>query len=93
MGSVTAILDAIAFDAPYWLGQQVASDPELTPRLPLTAVAYSFHARNADSARVAGGAGGPGAYLPLSGGTMTGPITSTGSSMIIMGKLLSALAT
>jgi len=43
-------LDALAFDAPYWLGITVNSGSELAPRFPLSAVPYSLHASSiADS--------------------------------------------
>jgi hypothetical protein len=40
LGDVTPL--ALDFDAPYWLSIQVAPDPELTPRIELTGVPYSF---------------------------------------------------
>ena len=36
------------FDKPYTLGIQVGTDPELQPRTPLTSVAYSIRAEDAD---------------------------------------------
>ena len=47
LGSNTAL--TLDFDSPYWLGIQVESDPELTPRIPLTGVGYSFYSLKADS--------------------------------------------
>jgi hypothetical protein len=42
---------ALSFDKPYWLGVTVGQDSELTPRIELTAAAYSLNARSiADSA-------------------------------------------
>lgn len=43
----------LEFDVPYWLGIQVSSYPELTPRIPLTSVGYSFHALKSDTAAYA----------------------------------------
>ncbi len=41
----------LPFDKPYWLGMTIGEEAELTPRIELTASAYSFHARSlADSA-------------------------------------------
>ncbi len=37
------------FSKPYWLGIQVGAEPELSPRILLGAVAYSFRTINADS--------------------------------------------
>lgn len=58
-----------------WLGVAVGLDPELTPRTRLTSVAYAFATAN-------GGI----AFLPLTGGTMSGAISSTGDPAITMGK-------
>jgi len=57
-----------------WLGIAIGADPELTPRTKFTTSAYAFIADDS------------GAYLPLAGGTMTGPITSIGDPSITMGK-------
>ena len=43
----------LSFDAQYWLSLQVAADPELSPRIPLTSVGYSIHALKADTAQYA----------------------------------------
>ena len=53
LGDQTVIPDTVMFDQPYWLGIQVAAEPELSPRIPLTAVGYSLasiHSMNADTA-------------------------------------------
>jgi hypothetical protein len=47
----------VTFSNPYWLSIQVASGAELSPRVPLSAVAYSFKATNADTAAYASVAG------------------------------------
>lgn len=49
LGSDTPL--AIPFDKPYWLGITVGQEPEMTPRIELTASAYSLQTRSiADSA-------------------------------------------
>ncbi len=55
----------IAFDQEYFLGIRVGADPEMTPRVRLTASAYSFRARIADGLA-------PGVAVTL-GGDVTGP--------------------
>jgi hypothetical protein len=44
---------SVKFDKPYWLSLQVASQPELSPRVPLTAVGYSLNSLKADTAQYA----------------------------------------
>jgi hypothetical protein len=46
LGTITPF--GIPFDNPYTLGIQVGSDAELQPRTPLTSVAYSIRAEDAD---------------------------------------------
>jgi hypothetical protein len=46
LGSV-ASLSTLAFDVPYFLGVAVGTDAEMTPRQPLTSVAYAFTADTA----------------------------------------------
>lgn len=41
----------LPFDAPYYLGVRIGTDPELDPRQPLTSVPYAFHAAEADQAK------------------------------------------
>jgi hypothetical protein len=48
LGNVTPI--NLKFDAPYWLSIQVSGGTELTPRIQLASVGYSFHTINADTA-------------------------------------------
>jgi len=43
LGRVTPL--ALSFDKPYWLGISIAGNPEMTPRIALTASAYSLNAR------------------------------------------------
>lgn len=51
---------ALTFDRPYWLSIQVETQPQLSPRIPLTAAAYSLNALRADTAMYvrSGSAGG-----------------------------------
>ena len=39
----------LTFDIPYHLGIAVGTDPEMTPRIPLTSVGYAFRAKSVDS--------------------------------------------
>jgi hypothetical protein len=75
LGNVHAITATLFSSPDRWLGIAVAADPELTPRTKFATVAYAFAVDPAG-----------GAFLPLAGGTMTGPITSTGEPAITMGK-------
>lgn len=83
LGSMTPL--TVAFDVPYWLGITIGSGPELSPRIQLTAAAYSLNSRNvADSvittAKLVDGAVtrdklAPGLSLPpggAAGGDLTG---------------------
>lgn len=54
LGSVTPIL-GLAFDDSYWLGLQVGSDPEMTPRTALTSVAYSQMSRSVEAGAITAG--------------------------------------
>lgn len=58
----------VPFDQEYYLGVRVGVDPEMTPRVRLTASAYSFRARVAEGLA-------PGASVPL-GGDVTGPYSA-----------------
>jgi hypothetical protein len=40
---------ALPFDQQYYLGVKVGSDPEMTPRIPLTSVGYAFRAQTVES--------------------------------------------
>jgi hypothetical protein len=59
IGSVTPI--GLNFTAPYFLGVTIGTDPEMTPRRPLTAAPYALTAENI----------APGGNLYLSGSTAT----------------------
>ena len=52
MGEVTPI--TLPFDVPYWLGVQVGTDPEMTPRPPITSVGYAYRAAIADAVKTGG---------------------------------------
>jgi hypothetical protein len=51
LGSVTSIPDSGMFDQQYWLGVQVASDPELSPRMRLSSVGSGINSVRADTAQ------------------------------------------
>jgi len=53
LGDLTPLPDSLEFDRPYWLSLQVSSEPELIPRLPLTAVGYSIYSLKSDTAKYA----------------------------------------
>ena len=61
LGDLTPFGNSIKFDRQYWLGVQVGGQPELTPRIQLTGVPYSFSSLRSDTARYAYGAP-PAAY-------------------------------
>jgi hypothetical protein len=50
LGSVTPIPDSVKFDQQYWLGVQVGSDPELSPRIQLSSVGSSMYSLRAEVA-------------------------------------------
>ena len=74
LGSQTPFPPSLAFDRPYWLGIQVASEPELSPRIPLAASGYSLNSIRADTALYARAGGGGG------GGRLTLPYADSASS-------------
>jgi hypothetical protein len=47
LGDVVVIPASLLFDKPYWLGVQVGSEEELTPRIPFSSVPFSFAAMTA----------------------------------------------
>ena len=47
LGSANTTLGTLNFDVPYFLGVTVGTDPEMTPRQPLTSVGYAFSADTA----------------------------------------------
>jgi hypothetical protein len=52
LGEQTPFGTAVKFDTQYWLGIQVGNEPELSPRIALTSVGYSFSSLRADTASV-----------------------------------------
>jgi hypothetical protein len=52
LGDKTPFSAAVKFDRQYWLSIQVGNEPELSPRMALTSVGYSFSSLRADTARV-----------------------------------------
>jgi len=52
LGEQTPFGAAVKFDKQYWLGIQVGSEPELSLRIALTSVGYSFSSLRADTASV-----------------------------------------
>ncbi len=85
LGSHTALPDSMRFNKPYWLSVQVSGDPEMSPRSPLTAVGYSLHSVNSDTAKYAlsspSSSGGldtitaDARYLQLTGGELSNGLT------------------
>jgi hypothetical protein len=65
LGDQAVIGPSVMFDKRYWLGVQAATDPEMVPRVPLTAVGYSLNSARADTAQYARSAPGSGT-LPTS---------------------------
>ncbi|MBI5019932.1 MAG: hypothetical protein HZB59_00695 [Ignavibacteriales bacterium] len=53
LGDQVIFNPTIKFDKPYWLSIQIASQPELSPRIPLTAVGYSLYSLKSDTAKFA----------------------------------------
>ena len=53
LGDQVPFGSSVSFDRPYWFSIEVASEPELSPRISLTAVGYSFNAAKADTASYA----------------------------------------
>ncbi len=51
LGDQVVFPASLRFDRPFWLSIQVASEAELSPRIPLTSVGYSFSTLRADSAQ------------------------------------------
>jgi hypothetical protein len=53
LGDVIPFDAAVKFDKPYWLALQAGGHPEMTPRIPLTAVGYSLNSLHSDTAKFA----------------------------------------
>jgi len=82
LGNITPL--TLAFDAPYYLGITVESDPEMTPRQVLTASAYAFRAMSIDSAATvpASVLTGPITTATISGSNVTGDLTGVGNIVL-----------
>jgi hypothetical protein len=87
LGSVTPL--NLPFSRALFLQVKATSGPAgpaypltFSPRTELLSSPYAFRAKIADS--LSGGVAG--AFLPVAGGQMTGPITNTGDPAITMGK-------
>ena len=81
LGTITPF--SIPFDKPYTLGIQVGSDAELQPRTPLTSVAYSIRAEDADKLMgiYASTTPAPNKLLPLdASGKFPGSVISGGEA-------------
>lgn len=50
LGDATPFGSDVRFETPYWLGIKPGSEAELTPRIPLSSVGYTFKALKADTA-------------------------------------------
>lgn len=79
LGAVNPLV--LPFDDPYWLGVQVGSDPELTPRTPLTSVPYALNV--ADGAAVAS-LNGLTDDLSIVGGSNIN-VTTSGQDIVVSG--------
>ncbi len=81
LGSVTQLYDTTFADTARWMGLQVGTDPELTPRTRLATSAYSFRTASVDGA---------------SGGTITSKVSigpgnsNTGIEAFVVGQSNSA---
>jgi hypothetical protein len=75
LGKVHGLTSTLFSGPDRWIGIAVASNPELILRIKFTTVAYAFAVDQ-----------NGGSFLPLSGGMMTGPVTSTGDPAITMRK-------
>jgi hypothetical protein len=86
LGDTVAFPDSLFLNySDVWLGVKVGDNPEMTPRTKLVSSAYAIKARHADTAGFAHNVMA-GSFLPLSGGNMSGAITSSGDPSITMGK-------
>lgn len=89
LGDAVPLGEEVTFASKYWLGVQVGTEAELSPRLPLSAVGNSFRAVRSDSAEYAERAGratrsDTAAYAVTAGtggGGGTGPWQTSGSNI------------
>ncbi len=88
LGDQVVFPASLIFDKSYWLGIKVGSEAELSPRIPLTSVGYSFTSLRADTAEYAWQTPtGEGLTLPYSGtysgGSNAFEITNTGTGQAL----------
>ncbi len=89
LGSVTPFGDDLAFTQPYWLSLEVAPDPELTSRLPLTATGYSLGPWTATTPAMKNGVGkmagnaGPGNNIYYNNGNVGIGTTSPATKLTV----------
>ncbi len=87
LGNVTPL--ALPFDSQYWLGIQVSANPELAPRMPLTASAYSLRSGRADTSDFSLSGSGPwsieGTTVSYSGGNVGVGTPSPQSALNVVG--------
>jgi hypothetical protein len=53
LGDITSFPPTVIFDKPYWLGIKPGAEPELSPRIPFSSVAYSLNSLKSDTAAYA----------------------------------------
>lgn len=81
------------FDAPYYVGIQLAPDPEFAPRIPLTSVPYSLAAASVEDGAITGAKLAEGAVgsRALADGAVTGAKISPGAVVTALNGLAGAL--
>ena len=70
LGDPTPFADSLRFDQPYYLGIKVGDEPELSPRISLTSVGYSFYSLRSDTAQYV-------IHAPAPTGSAGGDLTGT----------------
>ncbi|MDI6803529.1 MAG: hypothetical protein QME58_06745, partial [Bacteroidota bacterium] len=53
LGDISSFTPPVTFDKPYWLGIKPGSEPELSPRISFSSVAYSLNSLKSDTAQYA----------------------------------------
>jgi len=89
LGSDIPLPPEIFEDTSLWLQITVEDSPnppEVFPLVKLNTGPFAFRAASSQTADIAQSLAGGTAFLPLAGGTMTGPITNTNEPPITMGK-------